>query len=159
MVPLADLKKIIILDSFTDEMLTKFQPLVRSQNYSQNDLVFNENAQAESFYMILSGKVLLEKKIAESVTISLGAIKMGYSFGWSTILGKIPFSLSARCAEKSTILCVDGEDVFDLFSNEPYMAYLFMRHLGNIMKNRLDRMEERLIRSLREHPDFKPLLE
>jgi hypothetical protein len=67
--------------------------------------------------------------------------------------------MAARCAENSTILSLKGRDAFALFEKDPNMGYVFMQHLGNIMKNRLDRMQERLIRSLREHPDFKLILD
>lgn len=159
MVPISDLKQIVILEHYSDDMLLKFQPIITSEEFAENDLVFRENMKAERFYMILRGKILLEKKISDTITISLGAIKMGYSFGWSTILGEIPFSMAARCAENSTILSLKGRDAFALFEKDPNMGYVFMQHLGNIMKNRLDRMQERLIRSLREHPDFKLILD
>lgn len=159
MVPISDLRQIVILEHFSDEMLAKFQPIITAQEYAENEFVFRENMKAERFYMILKGKILLEKQISDTITISLGAIKMGYSFGWSTILGEIPFYMAAKCAENCTILSLRGKDAFALFEKDPAMGYSFMQHLGNIMKNRLDRMQERLIRSLREHPDFKQILQ
>jgi CRP/FNR family transcriptional regulator, cyclic AMP receptor protein len=159
MVAVSDLKEILILAQLKDEMLTKLKSVVKQVEYQENELVFDEGGKAESFFMIKQGKVLLEKRISNHVTISLGAVKQGYSFGWSAILGRLPFSMSAKCAEKSTILTMKSDAVFPILDTDPAMGYIFMQHLGAVMKNRIDRMEEQLLRSFKEHPDFKPLLE
>lgn len=158
MISVSQLREIVILAQLTDEMLKKLCPIIQLVDYNENDLVFDEGGNAESFYMIWQGKVLLEKRIASHVTVSLGAVKQGYSFGWSALLGGLPFTMLAKCAEKSQILTVNNKDIFSILDEDPAMGYTFMQHLGNVLKNRIDRMEEQLLRSFKEHPDFKPLL-
>lgn len=158
MVPISELKQIVILEHFTDEMLMKLRPIITTLKYNEDDVVFHEGDDANTFFMIRQGKVLLEKHLSRKVTISLGAIKPGFAFGWSAILGNIPFQLEARCAEKSELLAINRKDIFKAFEEDHSMGYLFMQHLGSMMKNRLDRMEEQLFRALKEHSDFKPLL-
>lgn len=159
MINVTELRDIVILAQLNDEMLERLLPVLKLVEYNENDLVFDEGGKAESFYMIKQGKVLLEKHISKHVTVSLGAVKQGYSFGWSALLGGLPFTMLAKCAEKSQILTVKSKEILSILDADPAMGYNFMQHLGNVMKNRIDRMEEQLLRSFQEHPDFKPLLD
>lgn len=158
MVPISELKDIVVLEQFTDDQLTKLRPIVNVLKVNQDDMIFREGDKAENFYMINHGKVLLEKHLSKHVTVGLGAIKTRYAFGWSALLGDIPFQMDAKCAEKSEIFTASAKDLFKLFEEDKELGYIFMRHLGNMMKNRLDRMEDRLFRALKEHPDFEPIL-
>ena len=158
MVPISDLRQIVIFGQLSDEMLVKLQPIIHQQSFNKDDVVFHEGDEAKTFFMIKQGKVLLEKRLSRRMTVSLGAIKPGYSFGWSAILGKLTSQMQAKCAEKCEILFLHRKDIYEVFKEDHDMGYIFMQQLGNLMKNRLDRMAEQLFRALKDHPDFKPLL-
>ncbi len=158
MVPKEDLQKIIILEHLTDDMLTKLVPFINLLNFKDKDIIFDENSDADRFYMLKRGKILLEKQISSKITVSLGSIKPGYSFGWSAIFGK-PFSMRAVCAENSEVFSAGKDNILDLLAADHSMGFTVMQSLNRMMKNRLDRMEEQFLRAVREHPDFRPLLE
>lgn len=158
MVPKKELQRIIILEHLTEPMLTKLQPFITRESYDEKQVIFNEGSDAETFYMLYTGKVLLEKRISNQVTVSLGAIKPGYSFGWSAILSKEPFSMVAVSAEPSDVFTVPGKTILQLLANDHSMGFIIMQSINRMIKNRLDRMEEQFLRAIREHPDFLPLL-
>lgn len=159
MISISELRSVIILDRLTDDMLTKIAPSVTSQTLADKAVIFNEGDDADSFYMLRQGKVLLEKRIAQKAKASLGTIKPGFSFGWSAIAGQDKYTTSAVCAEESDVFVISGSTVIDLLNADYALGYIFMERLTVVLKNRLDRMQEQFLRSIREHPDFKPILE
>ncbi|MBU2510580.1 cyclic nucleotide-binding domain-containing protein [bacterium] len=155
----SELKNIVILNKMSNSVLSQLEPHITLIKYKEDEVVFDEKDKAEKFYMLKQGKILLQKRISSKVTISMGAIKPGYSFGWSAIIAREPFSMMAKCAEDSDVFTIDGKRLLEVFENDKPMGYLFMQHLNRMMKNRLDRWEDQLLRSLRDHPDFCGLIE
>jgi len=158
MIEKADLRKIVILARLSDSMLEKLIPHLELLQFKDQQKIFDEGTTAKYFYMLKSGKVLLEKRISSGVSVSMGAIKPGYSFGWSAISSQNPFSMIATSAEDSGVFSIKGESILEILQNDHSMGFLIMQSLNRILKNRLDRIEEQFLRSIREHPDFVDLL-
>ena len=79
---------------FPAAMLDKLVAEVSVLKLREKEVIFDEGLEALKFYMLLNGKILLEKRISEKITVSLGAIKPGYAFGWSAIFNE-PYSFMA----------------------------------------------------------------
>jgi CRP-like cAMP-binding protein len=82
MVSLNDLKKIWLMASLEDHLLEKIQPLAQLRLFGEKALLFEEGQEADTLYMLLTGKVLLELKASDTIMISLEAVKPGDPFGW-----------------------------------------------------------------------------
>jgi len=153
-----DLRKIIIMEKLSDEMLEKVIPTINILKLREREIIFAEGNEAKNFYMLRSGKVLLEKPISDKINVSLGAIKPGFSFGWSSIFGE-PYSFMAICAETSEILMINADKILSLMQEDHSMGFLLMQSLTRMMKNRIDRVEEQFLKAIKEHPDFESLLD
>jgi CRP-like cAMP-binding protein len=158
MIPIQELRKIVILQKLSDEMLEKIVPLVSILKLREEETVFEEGGEPKNFYMLTSGKILLEQKISDNISVSLGAIKPGYSFGWSSIFGQ-PYSFKALCAETSEILMINAESLLQILQQDHSMGFSVMTSLTILLKNRMDRVESRFLRLIKEHDDFKSLID
>ena len=158
MVSLADLKKIYILDSLTDEMLKKMQSVCQLHLFGERDVIFREGQKAENFYMLLKGKLLLEVEVSETIMISLGAIKSGYSFGWSALLSGASHTSYAICSEPCEVLSIPGRKFQDLLNEDHIMGYKIMEIVSKILKNRLERRTSQFLKVMSKHPDLQKLL-
>lgn len=158
MVPKADLREIVILEYLTDEMLEKIQPLVEPINIDEHRLLFEEGGDEMIFYMLKRGKILLEKSISKDITVSLGAIKPGYSFGWSAIFSE-PYTVTADCVESSEVLAMEGGKLFQMLNEDHEMGFVVMQRLIQVIKDRMDRMQDQFLMAIREHPDIAPLID
>ncbi|MBU2646958.1 Crp/Fnr family transcriptional regulator [bacterium] len=157
MIPKEELRKIIILEHLTDEMLEKIAPAIQLLQIKEQEMVFEEGSEARQFYMLKSGKILLEKRISSQVTVSLGAIKPGFSFGWSAMFGE-PYSFLAISSEESEIFTIAADSILTFLDNDHSMGFQIMRSLTRMLKNRMNRIEEQFLRAIREHPDIESLL-
>jgi CRP-like cAMP-binding protein len=152
------LRSIRIMENLTDEMLDLLIPCIDLRQYEARDVIFREGDRSEYFYMIKSGKVLLEKRISSKITVSIASIKPGLSFGWSALLSD-PLRLDAVCSESSTIYTLDAKESMKLTEDNPKMGYLIYRNLIRIVQRRLDLRTEQFVRMISRHPDIQPLLE
>ncbi len=159
MVPIEELKDIVIMSQLTDDMLEKFQSLIDVLHYDEDDLVFREGDPADRFYILKYGKILLEKKIGEKISFAIGAIKPGYSFGWSAMLEEgSGYTTRTVCAEHCEVYSMQSAKLKSLFSEDPQIGHLFMQRLLWVVKNRLDHRTSQFMTVLRNHPDIENLI-
>jgi CRP/FNR family cyclic AMP-dependent transcriptional regulator len=159
MVTIENLKDIVILSHLTDEMLKKFQSLIDVLRFEEDDIVFIEGDPAERFYFLKLGKVLLEKKISEKISFAIGAIKPGYSFGWSALLDEgSNYTTRTVCAEACQVYSIRSGKLKTLLSEEPQIGFLFTQRLLWVVKSRLDHRTSQFVTVLRNHPDIENLI-
>lgn len=154
-----DLKKIIMLSYLKDEMLAKILPLAKRIHFTDRQYVFQEGESADWFYMLEMGKILFEKNIMEDVTVFIGTVKPGYSFGWSSMFTQKSYTVNAVSAENSSVISFHGTDFKNLMDAEPEMGYLFFQRLVRLLSTRLENRTEQFLRLIRHHPDMRNLFE
>ena len=158
MVNRESLGSIGILENLSNEMLDLLIPHIERRHYDSQEVIFREGDRSEYFYMLKSGKVLLEKRISQKITVSIASIKPGLSFGWSALLSD-PLRLDAVCSEPSTVYALDAAASLQLMEDNPHMGYLIFRNLIRIVQRRLDLRTEQFVRVISRHPHIQPLLE
>ena len=104
MVSLQDLKGIALFEDLTGGMLEKLLPIAQSESMDDRHIVYEAGSPADNFYSLKRGKVLLEAELAPEFILSVGAIKPGYSFGWSALFPANTHTSYAVCAEPSETL-------------------------------------------------------
>jgi len=157
MVSLEDLRRIYILGSLTDEMLEKMQSVCQLHLFGERDVIFREGQKAENFYMLLKGKLLLEVEVSETIMISLGAVKPGYSFGWSALLPESVYTSYAICVEPCEVVAVPGDKFLHILEEDHNIGYRVMKNVVEILKRRLDRRTGQFIETMKKHPDIQKL--
>jgi len=159
MVTIKDLKAIVILGFLTDDMIDKILPITESLKFDEGEVVFREGESAEIFYMVRRGKILLEQRISEKITISMGTVKPGYAFGWSAMLGGTTYTSDAVCAERSDIFSINGIELTRLLDKDHSMGYMMTQRVLRIIKKRLEIRTEQFLRAIKDHPDIQHLVE
>ena len=160
MVTVEDLKGINLLGGLTDQMLEKIPPITELHQFKEREVIFEEGAKADTFYLLKRGKILLQVELTEMIIISLGSIKSGYSFGWSALLpgSGSSYTSYAVCAEPCEVLTMPGDRFLDLLNNDHTMGYRVMDAMAKILKNRLERRTEQFLKVMSKHPDIQKLL-
>jgi CRP-like cAMP-binding protein len=159
MVPIEDLRDIVIMRHLNDDMLEKFQSHIDILHFEEEDLVFQEGDPAERFFILKYGKILLEKKIGEKISFAIGAIKPGYSFGWSAMLEEgAGYTTRTVCAEHCEVYSMRSAKLKSMLTENPQIGFLFMQRLLWVVKNRLDHRTSQFMTVLRNHPDIENLI-
>ena len=158
MVTTEDLKKIVIMTHLKDDMLDRIISITDFLKFEDQEVIFSQGDIADRFYMVKRGKVLLEQRIAEKITVSVGSIKSGFAFGWSTMIEEGYYTTDAVCAEPCEIFSMRGNKIRALCEKDPHMGYLLSRRLLVILKKRYDHRTEQFIEVIKHDPDMKDLL-
>ena len=157
MVTTEDLKKIVIMTHLKDDMLDRIISITDFLKFEDQETVFRQGDIANRFYMVKRGKVLLEQRIAEKITVSVGSIKPGFAFGWSTMIEEGYYTTDAVCAEPCEIFSMRGNKLRALCEKDPYMGYLLSLRLLVILKKRYDHRTDQFIKVVKHDPDMKDL--
>jgi len=152
-----DLKQVVILSYLNDELLEKLLPTIDFLQFEERDAVFREGDIADRLYMLRRGKILLEKRISDKITVSVGTIKPGFSFGWSAMLDGGPYTSNAICAEPCDVFSIRREKILPLMDSDHEMGYIISQRLLRVMKKRLDLQTEQFLRAISHHPDLETL--
>ena len=153
-----DLKKIVMMGYLSDEMLDKLVPITDLLLFDEKDFIFRQGDKSDRFYMLLKGKVLLEQNITDTITVSLSAIKPGFSFGWSAMLDEETYTVSALCSEPCQVLSFREEKLKALFEQDHSLGYIMSQRLLVVIKKRYDIRTEQFIKTIKHHPDIGSLL-
>jgi len=160
MVTIDDLKKIFLLQDFTDSMLEELRPLVNSRKTKEQEIIFNQHDPAETFFMLKRGKILLEVEVSPYVMMSLGSVKSGRSFGWPALSPAYPsYESNALCTEPSEIFSVAGPEFLQILDRQPEVGYRVMKYVFGIFEQRLERRTTQLINVIRNYPEMKELVQ
>ena len=158
MVSIEDLRRIVLLGYLNEEQIKKLLPLIDQLMFDEKDVVFREGDISERFYLLRKGKILLEKRISDKITVSVGSVKAGFSFGWSAMLDGDPYTSDAICAEPSEVFSLRREKILPLMDSDPALGYILSQRLLRVIKKRLDIRTEQFLRSISKHPDIDSLV-
>ena len=140
-----------------DDMLDRIISITDVLIFEDQEIIFRQGDIADRFYLVKRGKVLLEQRLAEKITVSVGSIKPGFAFGWSTMIEEGYYTTDAVCAEPCEIYSMKGDKIRALCDKDPYMGYLLTRRLLVILKKRYDHRTDQFIKVLKHNPDMKDL--
>ncbi|MCG6879790.1 MAG: PAS domain S-box protein [Deltaproteobacteria bacterium] len=159
MIAFDELRKILVLEDVSDSMLGKMVPLLQMRVFGERDVIFQQGDDADLFYMLKEGKVLLEVDASESISISLGAMKTGFSFGWSSLFSGSNYTSTAVCVEPTEVIALPGKDLVRLMDENHDNGYGIMWKIAAILRRRLGRRTGQFLRAIEQHPDIQKIFQ
>ncbi len=153
-----DLKQFVMLGYLTDEMLKKLIPITEMLLFDKNEKIFKQDETADRLYLLQKGKVLLENRITDKITIALSSIKPGYSFGWSAMLNDDVYSSDAICADHSVVYSFRASKLKKIMTEDHSLGFIINQRLLNVIKKRYDARTEQFVKTIKSHPEISNLL-
>ena len=99
----------------------------------EGDKLFENGDQADRFYVLLKGSVIMERGKDKLYT----AEKPGEIFGWSALIHRDDYAASAKCNEKSELLNIKREPFLKLLENSPKDKATLYDRLAKMLGNQL----------------------
>ncbi len=158
MVTRNELKQIVLIGHLTDEMLDKLIPITDLLHFDEKEFIFRQGDKSDRFFMLKKGKVLLELKVSDKITVFVSAIKPGFSFGWSAMLDEEYYTVHALCSEPCEVYSLRTKKLKALFEKDHSLGYIISQRLLVILKKRYDIRTEQFIKTIKHHPDLLDLL-
>ncbi|HDZ23750.1 MAG TPA: cyclic nucleotide-binding domain-containing protein [Desulfobacteraceae bacterium] len=157
MVSVDDLKKIWLIASLEEPLLEKIRPLSQLRLFGEKAVLFEEGQEADTLYMLLTGKVLLELKASDTIMISLEAMKPGDPFGWSAIVPGSLYTANATCSEPCELITIPGKDLRQIMDKDHLLGYRIMEGISRILQTRLLTRTNQFLKTFQQLPDMAKL--
>jgi CRP-like cAMP-binding protein len=154
-----DMKEMKTFAELHDAMLDNLIPLAEIRTYRVGEIIFREGDPSQRFFSLKSGKVLLEKQLSDVMTVSVGSVKPGQSFGWSAFIEGGRYTLDAICTVDCEVVGFERDKLLKLMDSDSKLAHILTQNLLTVVKNRLDRRTDQLMRVIKNHPDMLGLVE
>lgn len=158
MVTMEEVKEIYLFGNLSEDLLGKLLPLMQVRIFGDGVVVFREGEKADTVYMLRAGKIVLEVAASEHMSVSVGAIKPGYTFGWAALLPGSFYTASAVCVEPCEVLAMPGQEFQALMERDHTLGYRIMQGLVRALRNRLKRRTSQFIETIKTHPDIERLM-
>jgi len=136
------LRRFALLDGLTDQDLVLISPLAREEHHPAQTVLFSEDEEATALYLLVEGKVSLEKKIrlgpqGSSRLATIEILAPGDGFGWSAVVPPYVYTASAVCMEPSTVVVLDGPALRRLCARNHLIGHRLMEQVVRIVALRL----------------------
>jgi signal transduction histidine kinase len=138
-----NLKRFEFFDGFPDKALTKIANIATEENHPEGALLFAEGAKAEKFFLIVEGKVSLEKLVQLGRTgtprrATTGVLGAWRPAGWSSLVSPYIYTSSGLCLEKTKVLVIPGRDLLNLMEEMPEVGCELISRVAAIIRERLN---------------------
>jgi signal transduction histidine kinase len=127
---------------FSDEELAEVVALCREESYEEGDIIAVEDEPAEKLFLILEGKVSLEKLVqlgrsGSARQATVGVVGPDGVVGWSSIIAPYTYTSTGVCLEPLRALVLNGQEVRGFVARHPASGLVFLDAIAATISSRL----------------------
>ena len=144
------LKECALFEGVNDEVLKDIAELCHERSYRKGASCFLQGRKATEVYLCRSGRVDVTVQIREpwGMEVTVHTSRAGELFGWSAMLEPYVYTASAKCRERTKVICINRSDLINFFRNRPEVGYLVMTNLGAVISSRLTESRLKLSKAM-----------
>lgn len=118
---ISELRGLFLFQLLTMEEMTQVADILHEKTYASGTVIFYENDQENSLYVVKSGSVKITKMLA-GVMRDIIIVKPGEFFGEIALFEYITRTANAAALENASILEIAHADFHRLFTEKPQIA-------------------------------------
>lgn len=141
---LARLQQHPFVKDFQPAHVERLAQLAREVSYGAGELVFKEGDERREFFLILSGRIVLEMAVPGSA-LRVENLTKGDELGWSAVLPGRGKHFQARTLEATEMLAFDGNELLAACNADPSFGFALMRHMLGLVRDRLRSTQVQLL--------------
>lgn len=122
--------------------LERIAAMASEEHHAEGNVLFSEGSPAQALYLVLRGKVSLEKRVqlGRTGTARQASIEVAGpwdAIGWSSLVVPYQYTSSGVCLEDTLVLTVPGVELRQLMEEQPEAGYQLMGRAASIIRTRL----------------------
>lgn len=106
--------------------------------FQPGEFLFREGEEANSFYIIRHGKVMIEFFLPEKGPVAIQSRGEGEVTGWSWMVPPYKWHFDARAYELTRAIALDGKCIRERFDKDHDLGYEMMRRFASVIAERMD---------------------
>jgi CRP-like cAMP-binding protein len=107
-------------------------------SFKAGEYIFREGEDANSFYFIRHGKVMVETFVPQKGSILIRTRDEGEIFGWSWLVPPYKWHFDARAIELTRAIALDGKCLREKCEADHDLGYEIMKRFSLIIAERLE---------------------
>ena len=111
----------------------------------QGYCLFREGGEANEFYLIRDGKILLEISAPQRASVGLETVEAGEVLGWSWLVPPYRWRFGARAVEAVSAIAVNGKCLRAKCEKNSDLGYALLKRTVEILGQRLEATRFRLL--------------
>jgi signal transduction histidine kinase len=136
------LKRFDLFSDLSDETLTEIARMVSEEVHPEGTTLFSEDSSAEYLYLILNGKISLEKLVQLGRTGTprravISVVGPGTTVGSSSLVPPYEYTSSGICIEEAKILSIPGSKLRALMTEQPEVGSIIYHRVASIIRERM----------------------
>ncbi len=138
------LKRIQLFEELSDEQLSELADICHKEFFKPEEIIFEEDAIGDKFYMLEKGEVRISKIIQGIGEEALVVLKEGAYFGEMALIDEAPRSATAICNDEATLWVINKEDFEKLLSEDSELASKLLWTFVKTLSVRLRETNEKI---------------
>jgi CRP-like cAMP-binding protein len=122
------------------------------REFRPGEVIFREGDVADRFYLIESGKVVLESHVSPGGFLSVQELGANEVLGWSWLFPPYLWHFQARAVELTHTLAFNGAHLLVAGERNHEFGYDLMKRLVQILIRRLQATQQQLVKLHTAHP-------
>jgi CRP/FNR family transcriptional regulator len=129
-----------LFEGLSELQKDRIAAITLEKDIQKGEWLFQEDQEAASIFILRKGAVELVTRVNDTIEIPITIIRpAGGCFGVGALVEPYRYSLSARCAEDSTLLIIKQADIQNLIRTDSDLGCTIMTNLAQKL---LDRLKE-----------------
>jgi signal-transduction protein with cAMP-binding, CBS, and nucleotidyltransferase domain len=164
--PLPSLEEIIAAHPFFNGLDPKFLPLLGDcaslRRFGSHQRIFQERGEADHFYLILSGQVILETEVPPHGILRIETLSAGEALGWSWLFPPYEWCFTAVTTAPTDVMSFSAPFLRRQTERNAEFANEFLMRLAKTVAQRLKFTRQGLVQlygTLNEPPKHTPVVE
>ena len=138
-------QKVPVFKGMSTERLVRFLAKADVFPVNEGDAIFVEGEKGNSFFVIISGEVKVEKR-TEANNVELTRLGTGECFGEMSLVGNQLRTATIRAASK----CITIRFLREVVDANPEAAHFIYRNIANILAARLEQSSGKLVNAIHQ---------
>lgn len=141
-----NLKEISIFKNIDEDKLKSFCKTFKQTEYKTGDIIFKEGSAGNTLLIIISGEVIIEKKLDEEENNfkQLAVLSGGEFFGEMAVIEEKPRTAQARAFAPVVLYELGHKEFFDFIKESPETGIPFLTEITKVVLRRLQNTSNEL---------------
>lgn len=120
--------------------------LSKERRLGPKEVLFREGDAGDALYVVLDGRIMISKQIAEAGEEALAFLERGAFFGEMSLIDRQPRSADAAADEKGAVVLAIPHDVLQgILDIEKVSSLPLLKLLSNLVAKRLREIDDKLV--------------
>jgi CRP-like cAMP-binding protein len=148
--PIPKVQSLPLFQGLKQQTLDLIVPRFEYETFTEDEIVFEQDAPAEKLYVLVNGKVEIRFKPDDGEQLIVTEIEEGGVFGWSAALGRATYTSCAVSTKVSSAFSVLGVELKQLCEQYPDTGVIILERLAEVIAQRLQKTHAYVVDMLEE---------